>query len=273
MATVVETTQGLVFIDPGSALAPRRYGLPPHQVEIEELNRRLSVIYKYMEEASIVVITHYHRDHYLYRDGEERLYKDKIVLAKDPSQNVNYNQKVRGYILYKKKNVENLVRQLIFADSREIAFEGLKMYFSDPLPHGECNTRLGWVLAVHIDDGDQRLLFASDTQGFLCRDSARFASRFNWDYLILSGPPTYLQGTEGFEELFKNLLSTLRGLEEDKYVILDHHLLRDRNYMFYLERIKSRTKAKIMTAAEYMNQPIRQLEAYRDELYGVKKRD
>jgi len=34
MATYVETRDVKIFIDPGVSLAPSRYGLPPHEVEI-----------------------------------------------------------------------------------------------------------------------------------------------------------------------------------------------------------------------------------------------
>lgn len=271
MATVVETSEGLLFIDPGSALAPRRYGLPPHQEEINELNRKLDTIYKYMEETSIVIITHYHRDHYLYRKGEEQFYRGKLVLAKNPSTAINYSQRVRGYVLFKKMGVENLAKEVVYADGMEMSLGNIRLYFSNPLPHGECNTRLGWVLSVLIDDGDKKLLFASDTQGLLCKESLAFVRSFNWDYLVISGPPTYLSSELDFAKLFGNLLLALRDLDERKYVILDHHLLRDRNYNVFYERIRRETRARVLTAAEYMNQPIRLLEARRDELYGLKK--
>ena len=37
MATYVETKDCKILIDPSAALGPKRYGLPPHQKELEEL--------------------------------------------------------------------------------------------------------------------------------------------------------------------------------------------------------------------------------------------
>jgi len=44
MATVVETGSGRILIDPGAALGPRRYGLPPHPIEKERLREHKELI-------------------------------------------------------------------------------------------------------------------------------------------------------------------------------------------------------------------------------------
>ncbi|MDK2464732.1 MAG: MBL fold metallo-hydrolase, partial [Candidatus Korarchaeota archaeon] len=63
MATYVETRDVSLLIDPGVALAPRRFGLPPHDVERERLRSLARVIEEHARRARILVVTHYHYDH------------------------------------------------------------------------------------------------------------------------------------------------------------------------------------------------------------------
>lgn len=268
MATFIETNEGNIFIDPGSALAPIRYGLPPHESELKLLDSKLEEIYELMKEAEYVVLTHYHRDHYLYRNGEEEYYARKVVYAKNPYLRMNYSQRVRAYILFKKMGIENLAKKVIYADNTETTIGNLKLVFSNPLPHGECETRLGSVIALLIINGDQSLLYASDTQGFTCRESLDFAMKHYWDTLIVSGPPTYLKNNVNPEDVLKNLMRVINTKKHNVVAIVDHHLFRDREYSVYFDYMRRNSTAKVMTAAEFMNQPVLQLEAYRDELWG-----
>ncbi|MEM1833555.1 MAG: hypothetical protein QXG06_04950, partial [Desulfurococcaceae archaeon] len=70
MATVIDIDGFKVFIDPGVNIAPRRYGLPPHPLELEALEKHLDEIHRETIDSNVLIITHYHRDHYLYREGE-----------------------------------------------------------------------------------------------------------------------------------------------------------------------------------------------------------
>ncbi|MEM4717771.1 MAG: MBL fold metallo-hydrolase [Desulfurococcaceae archaeon] len=268
MATFIETYEGGIFIDPGSALAPTRYGLPPHESELKLLARKLDLIYRLMKEADYIVLTHYHRDHYLYRRGEEDHYSKKVIYAKNPYLKTNYNQRVRAYTLFKKMGVENLAKKIVYADNLETKIGSMKLVFSSPLPHGECKTRLGSVIALFITNRDQSLLFASDTQGFICEDALKFAKKHLWNTLIVSGPPTYLKSNTNPEEILGNLLEALNTRKNnDVIAIVDHHLLRDKDYLVYFDYLRKNSSARVMTAAEFMNQPIKQLEAYRDKLW------
>ncbi|RLG88298.1 MAG: hypothetical protein DRO16_05215, partial [Thermoprotei archaeon] len=111
MATIIDTGTYKIVIDPGVSIAPRRYGLPPHDIELDHLEKYLSTIREELLDADIAVITHYHRDHYLYRKGEEIYYKDKVIFLKDPVRNINPSQKIRSYVLLNKMNVKNLARK------------------------------------------------------------------------------------------------------------------------------------------------------------------
>ena len=267
MATLVETSEGLIFIDPGVALAPRRYGLPPHELELKELSRKLEEIHRLVEEASILVITHYHRDHYLYRQGEEEFYRGKVVYAKNPYSSINPSQRIRAYVLYKKMGVEGLAKSITYADGRSFELGRVKLDFSPPLFHGECGTKLGWVISVAVEEDSFRVVHASDVQGFMCSSSLDYILKTPWNLLVVSGPPTYL-GKRPPEDILKNLISALKHASSESTVVVDHHLLRDRDYRKYLEYLGRLVSARVLTAAEFMGVEVKQLEAYRDTLWS-----
>lgn len=60
MATFVETDGLKVLVDPAVALGPRRYGLPPHPVEICRMKETWDEIRRYAALSDLLVITHYH---------------------------------------------------------------------------------------------------------------------------------------------------------------------------------------------------------------------
>ncbi|MEM0457888.1 MAG: MBL fold metallo-hydrolase, partial [Sulfolobales archaeon] len=64
MSTFIETRDALIHIDPGVSLAPRRYGLPPHEIELKRLDESSKEIYEMARDAEILIITHYHYDHH-----------------------------------------------------------------------------------------------------------------------------------------------------------------------------------------------------------------
>jgi len=268
MATLVETVDGVFFIDPGAALAPWRYGLPPHEEEVKALNEALERIYRALSGADYVIITHYHRDHYLYREGEQEHYRGKRLFVKHPSRHINHSQAVRAYVLFKKRGVESIASGVKYVDASSVELDRVKLEFSQPLYHGECGTKLGWVLAATITEGDYIFTFASDVQGCLCSDSLSYILSKSPDFLVLSGPPTY----KGVRELPGNTAKLVKELKSGATLVIDHHFLRDREYVVYMEKLRRiRDDVLITTAAEYMGLGVKQLEAYRDLLWGSKK--
>ncbi len=269
MATIIESSAGLIFIDPGAALAPWRYNLPPHEVELKTLREFLEEIYRYMREADYVVITHYHRDHYLYRSGEEEYYSGKTLFIKHPTNMINRSQYVRAYVLLKKMNVENKAKHVLYADNSSINIDGVKIEFSKPLPHGECNSKLGWVITANIIEDGEVVSFASDTQGCMCRECLDYIHRVSPDLLIISGPPVYL----GLKDIPLNTVKLVESMKPGSTIIIDHHFLREKNYIEYMEKLRRiRSDVRVVTAAEYMHREIKQLEAYRDQLWRVQSK-
>jgi len=277
MAVFLEVNGTAIFIDPGANLAPRRYGLPPHRLELEMLDRTLGRIYELMGEAEHVVISHYHRDHFLYRRGEEDFYTGKSVYAKNYSRDINFSQRSRAYNLFVTRGVSKRVRQLEFADNRSFKIdEDLSIEFSPPMPHGPEGTRLGFILYTVVKTSEVTLVHASDAQGPLSTRGVDFIKNVRPNILIISGPPTYLSQSKVeqsiVDEGIKNLVEVAKSMPDNSTIIVDHHLLRDLDYKQVLRVIEeavssSGRRIRVLTAAEYMNQPVNQLEARRRELW------
>ncbi len=103
MATYVETDDLKILIDPAVALGPKRYGLPPHPLEIKRMHETWDDVRKYAAKSDVLIITNYHYDHH--NPDEPDLYKDKIVYLKDPLRNINRSQSARAsYFLGKLEN-------------------------------------------------------------------------------------------------------------------------------------------------------------------------
>jgi len=83
MATFIETKDCGILIDPGVALGPSRYGLPPHPLEMEKLEEDWSNIVKYSEKAQVMIVTHYHYDHH--NPEYPEIYEGKNVYLKHPT--------------------------------------------------------------------------------------------------------------------------------------------------------------------------------------------
>ena len=96
-ATYIQTKNALIFIDPSAALAPRRYGLPPHKIEALRLLEVFRDINSFIQDSEYIIITHYHYDHHdpgVFVDVN--LYKDKVFLVEDPQNNINLSHKIRA---------------------------------------------------------------------------------------------------------------------------------------------------------------------------------
>jgi len=274
MATVIDIDGFKVFIDPGVNIAPRRYGLPPHPLELEALEKHLDEIHRETIDSNVLIITHYHRDHYLYREGEAEYYRGKIVLIKDPNRKINYSQRVRAHILLNKLGIKDIASKVKPADNETFDFNNIKIRFSKPLPHGARGSKLGYTLAVSVETPYGVIVHASDVQGPMDREALEEILRFEPDILIISGPPTYFEGlrinSENINEGLRNMLELAERVKEGSTLIVDHHLLRDLNYYSKVKHIVeacSVRNVRFITAAEFMGLEIKQLEAMRRTLW------
>lgn len=272
LAVHLEACGYSIGVDLGASIAPRRYGLPPHELELRELERALESARKLVEESHIIVVTHYHYDHYLRDDTE--LYRGKTLLVKDIRRDINRSQALRGYRFLVKSGLRDQA-DVRFADAAAFEFPGgLRIEFSEPAWHGEPGTRLGKVLMLRVTCEGGSFVYASDTQGPGSREAlARLLEWKGADLLVISGPPTYFAGYKVSRD---SVVEGLRNLErlaleaKPKTLLVDHHLLRDLRYEEALAPIRERASksgVKVVTAAEYMGVEPRLLEARRKELW------
>ena len=269
MATYVETDNN-ILIDPGAALAPNRYSLPPHSLELAKLKELSGNIEEYMAESDILVISHYHYDHYFPYDSN--LYRFKILLLKDHKNNINHSQRDRSQkFMYL---IDHLPKRIEASDSREFKFKETEIKFSPPMHHGAINSKLGFVVMTSISYENEKLIHASDVQGPDVDETAEWIIAENPDTLIISGYPTLFIGwmlpQQGLIKSNENLIKILNETKV-KTIILDHHLVRDLNYRDKIKDVlfeAEKLGKKIMTAAEFSGIENEFLEARRKELYG-----
>jgi len=275
LAVYVEVGKRGILIDPGVALGPKRYSLPPANAELEALARSREKIQAYAEKADIITISHYHYDHHtpffegLYESSSperaKEIYEGKILLIKHPRENINFSQRKRAWAFL--KNAEPIAKRIEYADGRVFDFGDFIMEFSPAVPHGSEGTKLGFVLMVMIDDGTKRIIHASDTQ-FLNRTSVEWIIKQVPDLIIGDGPPTYLEGyrvKDAWTTGRKNLNEVIK--ETGAKIILDHHLIRDKRYPKFFEELEKEP----LTFARFLKNEDKPLEAYRRELHKIER--
>jgi len=268
MATYVETKDVKIFIDPGVSLAPIRYSLPPHPIELKRLDEHWKEIVKLASKSDVLIITHYHYDHHNPWENLE-IYKDKTVLIKHPTENINYSQKGRAAFFL--EQIKNKPKKLEYADGKKYQFGKTKLEFSKAVFHGT-NPRLGFVNEVLVDDGDFKFIHTSDVEGGSVPNQTEFILKQKPNIVFLDGPLSYMIyrfGVEALNRSFQNMIRIIKETPIETFVV-DHHFLRD---LKYNERLKSvyevanEKKCKLITAAEFLGKEVETLEAHRKQLY------
>ncbi len=95
--TLVETPDARILIDPGiAAMQPSFPASAAKKQEWREDGRK--AIKKASKEADIIIISHYHYDHYFPTDFS--IYKNKVVFAKKPNEYINDSQRARADSFY-----------------------------------------------------------------------------------------------------------------------------------------------------------------------------
>jgi len=273
MATYVETRDVSLLIDPGVALAPRRFGLPPHDVERERLRSLARVIEEHARRARILVVTHYHYDHH---DLGKRIpldvYDDKLVFVKHPEENINRSQAVVRAPRFLKA-IESRPERLEYADGSYLRVGDTEILFSEAVPHG-ADSRLGYVVQVAVREGDETFLFTSDVEGPALREQLRFALEVNPTVAYVDGPMTYMLGFKYPEGVLRASVENLLTLISEtrlRTLVLDHHFARDLGCWEHLSEVVSAARergVKLILAAQEAGQDVNMLEARRRELYG-----
>jgi len=285
LAVVVESVRGPVLAEPSFAVVPQRFGLPPHPWELAASLRIRGDLDGALWRAPTLVITHFHYDHMMapetrpfefYQPGiRARLYAGKEMFVRSLAPPINFMQRRRGQELL-----------AAFPEARQA--DGLQLdwiRFSAPLPHGSHGARQGWVLGCCIETPAGRFAFGSDSQ--LMSDEA-----YQWlvacepAVVMTSGPPLFRSaGREGgggdpcghrsddpltsiADRTVRDGLRRLIDLARQvRFVIVDHHMARSRNFAAVLDACSRKAGRKIYSVADWLGRPVLPLEAYRKHLH------
>ena len=281
MATYVETPDLKLLLDAGVSLGPRSR-LPPHPMEYHALCNTRKLLRRYAKKCNRVTISHYHLDHYTAtwnttdykwtwasKAEAEKIYGGNVVWAKDYRDKINPSQRKRAFIF--EQVAKKFVKEMVYVDGSNFIVGGTEVTFSQPIPHGEDSSELGYVLAVKITHGDDHFLFVPDAQGPTSEKTLRFILGEKPRTLYIGGPPTYLSEFKVSASIVQTGIENLTKLVEVvSNVIVDHHLLRDEKSLTVIQKlgkIAKRHGNTVQTAAEYLGRDNSILEARRHQLF------
>jgi len=259
----VETAERSILFDPGVSLGYRRYGLLPHPVQVAAGERVQRKIVSAVEDATDVVISHFHGDHMPLVDANPyQLSADRV---REALQSVRLWTKGRhDQSDHMRQRAESLVaflgRDLPVAEGKTAGC----LTFSQPVSHGEEDNRLGTVMMTRVTEDRQVFVHASDIQ--LLDEKAVFQI-LDWQptVVLLSGPPLYLDlSSEQRETAWRLAVRLSRDVET---LIVDHHLLRRPEGLSWIQKLSAQTAKHVTCAADFMGRPRRLLEAQRARLY------
>jgi predicted metallo-beta-lactamase superfamily hydrolase len=282
MCTYVKTPDVTILLDAGVSLCPRRFGLPPHPLEFKAIDEARRKIAEAADKAEIITLSHYHFDHHTpsfedwlcnwtARDETaKQIYERKTVLIKNPKENINYSQRLRGWMFQRTggKHAEKLE----IADARTFMFgKDTAVKFSEPVFHGPENSALGWVLMTTIEYEDEKLMFAPDVQGPMSTRTLEIIIKEKPQLIIMGGAPLYLSGFNVDEDQIRaGLENSERVVKNVPDVILEHHILRDENWRDKIKTLFGTAQeagCKILTAAEFLGKENTFFEARRKRLF------
>ncbi|MBD6955643.1 MAG: MBL fold metallo-hydrolase [Thermoplasmata archaeon] len=251
-----------ISIDPSASLGPYRYGLRPTEIEYRKLQECKKKINSLAEASDIIIITHYHYDHY---DPEGNFYDNKRLIIKNPEKNINRSQRIRA------EYFTNRIKKYEIGDSNTFDISGTRIKISPPFHHGDEKSKLGFVFSVTVERNG-KVLFSSDVEGPIVESVADYIINENPDLAIIDGPPTYFLGYRFSQRDLERSIENLKRISREiDRVVLDHHLLRD---LSYRERLGDVYKnGNIFTYAEMNNEEINMLEAHRKDLYKQGSRE
>lgn len=279
MCTFIRTPDVRILIDAGVALGPR-FGMQPHPKEYQARAICRNRIREYASKSDVIIVSHYHNDHHTpnYTDmvwlgssaeEAEAIYRNKIVISKDARNFINFSQRRRGWMF--QRFVKKIASAYQIGDDALFEYGGTKIKLSKPVPHGEEDSGLGWVIMTTIESEDEKIMHASDIQGPMSTRTANMILKEKPKLLLLAGPPTYLAGTKvDLASIQKGLRNAVKITMKVPIVFFEHHVLRSEKWREETKTVYNaalRAKHKVITAAEYVGSQPNMLESIRQRLY------
>ncbi len=264
MCCLVSMSGRRVLIDPGIALGYERHGLLPHPSQVAEGVRVRAEIIQAMRDATDIVFSHFHGDHVpLIRANPYQLSFSQL-----PGLNPNlrvWAKSEKGLSPIMQHRAQELSQ--LFGPAMQTAEERTEgpLAFSEPVPHGLADSRFGTVMMTRMEVGGKVFVHASDIQ---LLDTAAVEKILIWepDIVFVSGPPLYLQALTG--PMRKHAWENgLRLAANTGTLIVDHHLMRCRKGLVWLDRMSQAVGRQVCCAADFMNRPRLLLEAERAGFY------
>ncbi len=269
MATLVDTPDVAILIDPSVRLGPYRYDLPPHEVEEDRMRTLWREIRDAAKKADILTVSHYHFDHH--NPDAPSIYRGKRAFLKDGKFHINRSQRERASAFV--RALKEYPKEVQIADENALDVGGTEIVFSPAVPHGYSD-ELGYVVMVRVSHGDETFVHTADVQGPPLKEQLAFLLDSDPTVLYVDGPMTHMP--ENYpEEMTKRSIANLTRILRTTGIhtlILDHHALRDRDWRLRMAPVLEAGEAhdvRVVTAAEFLGQAVDQLEAIRDKLYGL----
>ena len=264
LCCLVKLRNRTIIIDPGISLGYMRHGLLPHPLQIAEGRRVREKILQSLNNATDVVFSHFHGDHVPLIDANPY----QLSIKSLPSR---FNK-----LSCWSKSDDGLSSKMSkrFRDLSDLLGSNLKiaegqsegpLSFSEAVPHGELNSKLGTLMMTRIEMDDRVFVHASDIQ---LLDAPTVDRIINWqpDIVLAAGPPLYLEQLSKAERdsAWGNALRLASNID---MVILDHHLMRSVEGAVWLDELSAAVGKKVYCAADFMGRPRQLLEAQRVQLY------
>jgi hypothetical protein len=276
MAIAVQGKKSQVILDPGVDVAPRRYDLPPHSMELKRRHEHRENILSEIKKLPVACfwVSHYHFDHFpkineavkidkaMYHwDPKLQEFPKSDFLIKDPKENINKNQtrRARKFTRALKKLNQN------FLSAENVSFQTPEFSISGSpiLPHGEISL-LGYVVGCSITYRDTKLLFTGDIVGMPLKEHTDWIIAEQPDILIMDGP------MKDQLSAFKSNIKTTINKTNIKQLVIEHHLLRSKNWKELIEEdieYIQDTGTKVGCYADLLGRKIELLEVSRKDLF------
>ncbi len=269
MATLVETPDVTILLDPSVRLGPYRYDLPPHPTERSRQKELWQVIRGAAKKADVLTVSHYHYDHH--NPAAPSIFRGKLAFLKDGKFHINRSQRERSSAFVRK--LKSYPKAIHVADGNQMDFGGTELLFSPAVPHGN-NDELGYVVMTRIAQGHEVFVHTSDVIGPPLKEQLSFLIDAQPTVLYVDGPMTHMPEHYPQVHTKRSLSHLVRILRttDVRTLILDHHILRDREWRSRMASVFEAGKehdVAVLTAAEFAGKPVDQLEANRDTLYGI----
>jgi hypothetical protein len=262
----VQAGERVIVIDPGLALGERRFGLPPHPVQVAVGHSVRQRIVEALEGATDVVFSHFHGDHVPLADANPY----QLAFAQLPARFASlraWGLSPEGQTEVSRHRARDLMERLGASWQVAHGIEDGPLRFSPPVPHGLGALPFGSVMLTRVDCGGRVFVHASDIQ---LLDAGTVDRILDWQPQVVfaAGPPLYQRGLDARQRAgaWANARRLAAHIET---LILDHHLLRSLHGERWLARLADETARPVVCAADFMGHPRQLLEARRREFYAA----